>query len=711
MSTKINATHLQRAAYVYIRQSSGHQVRHHQEGQRRQYALAERARTLGFAEVVTIDEDLGRSGTGLQERPGFTHLLAAVCQGRVGAVLAIEASRLARNSRDWHHLIDLCALTETLLLDDDGVYDPRQLNDRLLLGMKGSMAEYELGLLRQRAREAFEQKIRRGHVMWEVPVGFVRTEDDRIEKSVDRQVQHAIAGVFTQFRVLGSARQTTLWYRDTQLPLPEVSPGTAGHEIIWRLPSGHRINQILTNPCYAGALVYGRTAAKVVIEEGRARQNARCKKPREQWRIVLVGNHPGYLSWEEFLQNQHVLEANRAMPEDATGGAAKRGAALLSGVLRCGRCGRKLNVVYSGTNGRVPRYVCRGGRVDRGASSCLTLGALRVDQAVATAVLAVVQPAGIQAAFEALEQVMAAHETQHQAVTLALEKARYEAQRARRQYDRVDPDNRLVAGELERRWNEALLRVAEVEAHLATLASQRVALDDEQRQRFQHLGDDLAIVWQHPAVSVELKKRIVRTVLQEIIIDTTQEPPEHRLTLHWQGGVHTELRVPRNRVGQHRYVTAPAVLELICELSKVCQDQTIAATLNRLGYRTATGKTWRAHSVANMRYTHRLPHVTKGQEWLTLEQAAQHLGVRAPVLRRLIRHGTLPARQVVPGAPWIIHVRDLALLAVQTEVQAVRGGRRSPGRHPGQAASPPRDAPAVAAPAEARRLQLRLGEP
>src|SRR6266853_258333 len=247
---------------------------------------------------------------GLQERPGFPHLLAAVCQGRVGAVLAVAASRLARHRRDWHHVIDLGAFTETVLLDDDGVYDPRQLKDRVLLGMKGSMAEDALGLLRQRAREAFEQKIRRGPVRWEVPVGFVRTEDDRIEKSADRQVQHAIAGVFTQFRVLGSARQTTLWYRDAQLPLPEVSPGTAGHEILWRLPSGHRINQILTNPCYAGALVSGRTAAKIVSEDGRARQHARGKKPLEQWRIVLVGNHPGALSWEEFLRHQHIVEAN-----------------------------------------------------------------------------------------------------------------------------------------------------------------------------------------------------------------------------------------------------------------------------------------------------------------------------------------------------------------------------------------------------------------
>jgi hypothetical protein len=252
--------------------------------------------------------------------------------------------------------------------------------------------------------------------------------------------------------------------------------------------------------------------------------------------------------------------------------------------------------------------------------------------------------------------------------------------------------------------------VAEVAAHLATLARRRVASDDEQRQRFQHLGDDLAVVWQPPTAPVELTKRMVRTVLHEIIIDTTQEPPEQRLTLHWQGGVHTELRVPRNRVGQHRYVTAPEVLELIRALSKVGQDQTIAATLHRWGSRTATGKTWRAHSVASMRYTPRLPPVAKGQEWLTLEQAAQQLGGSGTVIRRLIRHGLLPARQVVPLAPWMIHASDLARLAVQTEVQAVQVGRRSPGLRPGQAAAPARDAHAVASPAETCSLHLMSGE-
>jgi DNA invertase Pin-like site-specific DNA recombinase len=688
MSDKISPSHRQRTAYVYVRQSTGHQVRSHHESQRRQYALADHARGLGFAQVVIIDEDLGRSGTGLQERPGFGQLLAAVCEGTVGAVVALEASRLARNNRDWHHLIDLCALTDTLLIDDDGIYDPRQLNDRLVLGMKGSIAEYELALMRQRARSAFEAKIQRGHVMWEVPVGFVRTPDSRIEKIADRQVQHAVAGVFGKFRELGSARQTMLWYRDAQLPLPEVQPGTAGREIRWRLPRSHRINQMLTNPYYAGALVYGRTEAKTVIEDGRARQSTRRKKPLERWRILLLENHPGYISWEEFGQNQQTLEANRHMPEDAAGGAAKRGPALLSGLLRCGRCGRKLYVAYSGTTGRVPRYVCHGGRVDRGSASCLTIGGLRVDRAVEAAVLDAIQPVGVTAALEALEQVVAEHDTKRQAVTLALEKARYEAQRAWRQYDLVDPEHRLVAGELEHRWNAALERVTEVEAQLAMLQSQQRTLSEEQRQGLLTLGQDLSGVWQHPSAPAALKKRILRTVLYEIMINTTQEPPEHILHLHWHGGVHTELRVARNTAGKHGRATDPDVIGVIRELSKICRDLTIAATLNRLGYRTGTGKPWRAHSVACVRYQYRLPNFPKGKDWLTRSQAAQQLGVSETVIKRLIGHGILPASQVVSSAPWIIQRTDLDLATVQAEVQAVRTERARRHRRSGETPRP-----------------------
>jgi DNA invertase Pin-like site-specific DNA recombinase len=360
MSEKIRGEHLQRGAYVYVRQSTPYQVRNHLEGKERQYALAERAKQLGFSKVIVIDEDLGRSGSGAQERLGFGRLLASVCQGLAGAVFALEASRLARNSRDWHHLVDLCALAETLLIDTDGIYDPRSLNDRLLLGLKGSMAEFELGLLRQRARAAFEQKVRRGFTLWEVPVGFIRTEEGRIEKTPDRQVQQGIASVFQKFHQLGSARQATIWFRDEQIPLPHIKGGTAGKEVFWALPSSGRIRQILRNPCYGGAFAYGKTAPRTVIEDGRARHQSRYRKPQNEWKVLLVDHHPGYISWEEYLENQRRLEANVAWGEGEGSGAAKAGTALLSGLLRCGRCGRKPQVVYSGNGGRVPRYGCRG---------------------------------------------------------------------------------------------------------------------------------------------------------------------------------------------------------------------------------------------------------------------------------------------------------------------------------------------------------------
>jgi DNA invertase Pin-like site-specific DNA recombinase len=258
MSEKIKGHHLERGANVYVRQSTPYQVRNHLEGKERQYALAERAKQLGFAKVVVIDEDLGRSGDGRQERQGFARLLVSVCQGLAGAVFALEASRLARNNRDWYHLVDLCALAETLLIDSDGIYDPRSLNDRLLLGLKGSMAEFELGLLRQRAREAFEQKAKRGFALWELPVGFVRTEEGRIEKTPDRQVQQAITAVFQKFQQLGSARQATIWFREEQIPIPHAKPGTAGREVIWALPSSGRIRQMLRNLVMRERLLMGR---------------------------------------------------------------------------------------------------------------------------------------------------------------------------------------------------------------------------------------------------------------------------------------------------------------------------------------------------------------------------------------------------------------------------------------------------------------------
>ncbi len=677
MSEKIRSEHLQRGAFVYVRQSTPYQVRNHLEGKERQYALAERAKQLGFSKVVVIDEDLGRSGSGSQERMGFGRLLASVCQGLAGAVFALEASRLARNNRDWHHLVDLCALAETLLIDTDGIYDPRSLNDRLLLGLKGSMAEFELGLLRQRARAAFEQRVSRGFTMWEVPIGFIRTEEGRIEKTPDRQVQQAIATVFQKFHQLGSARQATIWFREEQISLPHVKGGTAGKEVFWALPSGGRILQMLRNPCYGGAFAYGKTAPRTVIEDGRARHQSRYRKPQNEWKILLVDHHSGYISWEEYLDNQRRLEANVAWADEGSG-AAKAGSALLSGLLRCGRCGRKLQVVYSGSGGKVPRYGCRGDRGYRGSSSCLTVGSLRVDRVVVHSVLAAIQPAGIEAAVQLSECAQAEDDEKRKALDLALERARYEANRARRQFDAVEPENRLVAGELEARWNTALEQVAALEARIVAVGERTTALNDEQRTELMALGDDVRTVWEHPDAPVQLKKRILRTVLHEIIVQSERESRTHRLILHWAGGVHTELSVERNPSGQHRRRAERTVIDLVSELAKVCPDKVIAAILNRLGYKTGQEKSWNASRVAGLRGYHKIEPFQKQDGWVTQEQAAELLKVSNTVIKRLIREQVLPATQVVHCAPWVIDRTDLELPAVQAQVQAVHDGRRLP---------------------------------
>jgi DNA invertase Pin-like site-specific DNA recombinase len=355
MSEKISPEHLTRIAYIYGRQSSLDQVRQHREGLERQYALAERARHLGFQQVVVIDDDLGVTGAGTQQRPGFGRLLTAVCQKAAGAVVALEASRLARNNRDWHHLIDLGAMTETLLIDDEGIYDPRLINDRLLLGLKGTMSEFELSLLRQRAREAVEQTVKRGCVLWQVPVGFVRTEEYQVEKVPDRQVQQALQLVFQKFRELGSAHQTMLWFRDEQIRLPEVVPGSNGQAMLWRLPNVSRIHQLLRNPAYAGAFAYGRTGTKRTLTNGRQGQATRRRNSLEDGSVLLLDHHEGYITGEAYRSKQLILEANLARREAKHTGAAKSGPALLSGLLRCGRCGRMLFVAYGGTHGRVPR--------------------------------------------------------------------------------------------------------------------------------------------------------------------------------------------------------------------------------------------------------------------------------------------------------------------------------------------------------------------
>jgi DNA invertase Pin-like site-specific DNA recombinase len=684
MSEKIRPSHIEREACVYIRQSSMQQVRTHREGQRRQYDLQARAQSLGFHRVAVIDEDLGRSGTGSVERPGFGRLLTAVCSGRVGAVLALEASRLARNNRDWHHLIDLCAMAGTLVIDHDGIYDPSLLNDRLLLGLKGTMSEFEISLLRQRALEAHREKVRRGLVLTQVPVGYVRTEDEGIEKTPDRQIQEAVAGIFRKFRELGSVRQVLLWYRDEKLLLPALSRESGNRKAVWIDPVYPRVFGILKNPTYAGVFVWGRKHTRTAIVDGRARKTRGHARPLEQWEVTIPDHHEGYITWEEFMRNQQQIRANAGwnarMGEPQ--GAARKGPALLAGLLRCARCGRALQVTYtmSKQHGALPRYWCAGDRGRQMVRSCITFAGTRVDQSVAVEVLEALRPLGIQAALDAIDHSQNQTDEKRRSMELALQKARYEASRIERQYQAAEPENRLVAAELEKRWNNALSHVTEMERRLEEASALAPLLTAEQRQQLLALGDDLEQLWDHPRSPVTLKKRLLRTVLQEVIADTTDDPPTVRLKLHWAGGSHTELTVRKNRTGYHNHINSEEVTELIRELALVCEDTSIVSILNRLGYRTGNGNTWTEKRVQHVRHTNGYPACPPPDQrlWITMQQAADALRVSDMVVRRLIAQKTLPAKQIVKFAPWTIERSHLDLPAVRKAIRIVHTGRRSP---------------------------------
>jgi excisionase family DNA binding protein len=682
-SEKIRSEHLQRAAFVYVRQSTFDQVRHHHESRRRQYDLADHARRLGWTQVVVIDEDLGKSGATATDRTGFQRLVAEVSLGHVGAVLGLEVSRLARNNRDWYQLLDICGLMDTLIVDAEGIYDPRQLNDRLLLGLKGTISEAELGWIRQRAHEGLLAKARRGELILGLPVGYVQTRDGRVEKHPDQRVQHAIGLVFAKFAEFGSVRQTLLWFRQEPLTLPSIEHDPAwGTEVTWRPPVYNTILKFLTNPLYAGAYTFGRTGTRTTIVDGVPRKTRGHRREREEWIALVRDHHEPYIAWDVWERNRALIAHNAQMKGLMVKGAVRRGPSLITGLLRCGHCGRRLHVTYSGTRGYVPRYGCRGAAINHGVGRCISFGGLRVDEAIEREILRVLTPGAIEAARARADAAIEETTATRRALELELREARYEAERARRQYDAVEPEHRLVAETLEQRWNAALERVRTLEARLTAIetAAQRDRPPD--RASVLALAQDFPRVWTDPATDIRTKKRIVRLLIEEIIAKVTSEPhPQIELIIHWKGGKHTRLVIPRNRTGQHRYCTDRAVIDVVRDLARSMPDAGIARILNLLGYRTGAGNTWTQHRVLSLRSHHRIPafdRATDRPKLLTIADAAQALGVSPATVRRMIQAGLLPATQPVLYAPWAIHEEDLAKRAVQQAIEAVRSGRALP---------------------------------
>jgi DNA invertase Pin-like site-specific DNA recombinase len=544
MSEKVRAQHLERKAILYVRQSSPYQVMHNLESQKLQYAMEARLRQLGWREIEVIDEDLGRSAAGAVTRAGFERMVAEVCLGKVGAVAAREVSRFARNSREWQQLVEVCRVVDTVLVDQEMVYAPRLSNDRLLLGLKGSLNEYELDLLRQRSVEARREKARRGELIVSAPIGYIKSEDQHLEKDPDLRVQQAILLVFRKFAELGSVRQTLMWFLEHGLEVPTRMPNG---KAMWKRPVYRSMHRMLTSPVYGGAYSYGKTEHLTGYEGVRAHHVCR-RKPREQWLALIPGAHEGYVTWDEFEQIQRMVQQN--IQGEPLPGAVRNGQALLAGLLRCRRCGRKLTVRYTGNGHDVLRYSCMRGFLDNGEPRCIAFGGITVDAAVGREVLRVVQPAAIEASMLAHEERARQRDDVLEALERDRQAATYAADRARRQYDAADPENRLVTAELERRWNLALQHVHEIEQRIHQHSDTTEETLPGTGQELHQLANQLEDIWTDAGTSARLKKRIVRTLIEEVLVDVDGSQGELLLTIHWKGGVHTELRLPRRRRGQ-----------------------------------------------------------------------------------------------------------------------------------------------------------------
>ncbi|HEU4905376.1 MAG TPA: recombinase family protein [Solirubrobacterales bacterium] len=659
---KVTEAHRRRRAVVYVRQSTLQQVERNTESAARQYALKERARELGWAEevIAVVDEDTGRSGASSQKRMGFKELVAEVGLGKVGVVLALEISRLARSSADWHHLLDLCAMTATLIADAEGVYSPADFNDRLLLGLKGTMSEAELHLIRARLNGGIRNKAERGELRLALPVGLDRDEDDRIVLCPDEQVRHAIERVFTLWRRLGSARQVVIELVAEGQKMPRRTVGQ--RRIRWVRASYGAVHDFLTNPAYGGAFVFGRKRQEKRLDsEGNVKVRT-VEVPMEEWSVCIPDHHPGYVSWDEYLATRKRLRAN-VRPRGEGGGAAREGGALLQGILRCGRCGRRMQVGYAGTDGKVRRYSCvRGHVLHATESTCQSLGGGRLDKAVAEAFLEAVTPAGIEATAGAIRELEDQHAERLAGQRLALERAEYEAERARRQFDACEPEHRLVARNLEQDLEQALGSVERERGKLAALEQARPApLTDEEREGLAQLARELPRLWEASTTTARDRKELLRALIAEVVVTCHSEERRADVEVAWEGGARTELSVKLNARGPERRKLSEDSIELIGRLAQHQADWQIAAILNRQGRRTGTGLPFTQARVRSARQRAGIsaaPAPDPDSDVVTIEEAANQLEVSTATIRRWLADGLLPAEQVTPGAPWRIRLTD-----------------------------------------------------
>jgi DNA invertase Pin-like site-specific DNA recombinase len=600
---KVTPEHQQRPAFVYVRQSTLMQVRHNTGSTARQYDLQRRAQELGWLaeRIRVLDQDLGRSGASSLQRDGFQLLVAEVGLGHVGAVFCLEASRVARSCSDWYRLLELCALTNTLVIDEEGIYDPRHYNDRLLLGFKGAMSEAELHWLVQRMNGGKLMKAQQGELRQPLPVGFVYDPDGRVVFDPDEQVRHAVRLIFSLFEQLGSALAVVRRFTQQHLLFPKRRRSSAEPgELLWEPLQHSRVVDLLHNPFYAGTYVYGRTARSTTMSTvNQLPAHHMRRRKQEEWPIVLRDHHTGYIGWDRFLANVARLADNRTLPAAERRGAVREGNALLQGIVLCGKCGHRMQVYYQ-EHSSAPSYKCNRAHVCSGEPTCQTIRGDGIDQAVAQSFLAALTPAQVDLAIAAYEQVEQRHAQEQRQWQLQLERSQYEVDLARRRYMAVDPANRLVARSLEREWNAKMAELERLEQPFATrTVPMSNPLQPQERAWLLRLVADVPALWQAPTTSQVERKHLLRLLIKDVTL--TRRAEVIGVAIRWQTDACTYLEVARPLLSSEQHQTDAAVITTIRELAVEHSDRELAAILNERGFRSGYGRQFSAALVNKLR--------------------------------------------------------------------------------------------------------------
>jgi len=634
-------------------------------------------RALGWMQVEIIDSDLGFSaGMAAARREGFERVLSSVALGEVGIVGSRDVSRLSRTDKDWCRLLEVCQIFGTLIADEQQVYDLNYLDDQLVLGIKGTLSVVELKVIRQRMLAGQESKARRGELFKRLPVGYAVDALGKIALHPDRRVCEAIELVFVKFRERWSVRQTFQWFRDHDVELP-ANP-IQGTRLVWKIPSQSLVRDILCNPFYGGAYVWGRRPVTTLLVEGRLEKRQSAMRCAEECRVFIRDHHVGYIDWATYEENQRMIRRNSVNWQgDESMAAIRAGQGLLVGLLRCGHCGRKLHVRYWGGRGTNARYLCKGD-YDDGGQYCIGFGGSSVDRRVGQEVLKVISPLGAEASLRALEELSAGDVAQRAALFNKLAQLEYEAKKSFEQYDAVDARNRLAASELERRWNEKLGEIEAIKQRLSSLDSKRYSVSPEEETRIRSMGGNFAELWQSDRCTPTLKKMIFRTVIEEIIVRADAERKLLDLVIHWKGGAHTKLAMERPRSATET-TTPMEALEVIRRMAVRHGDDQIASVLNRLGYSTGKGKRWNQTRVHTARRNHSIDGQTRAlpdPDRVSLNEAARICGVSHRTIERLVESGLLMREQVTPRAPWQIRRADLAAEPVRSILERLlRSGK------------------------------------